>query len=81
MSLTIFHNPQQRGIDVVSPKLCLQDVSMSQEGSLMVSDSVLIQVAGDDDNQKCVLLSWSYQDEDLGGQLLNSIESTINMMK
>lgn len=36
-------------------------IHYSSDGSISISDSVLIQVSGDDDEAKSVLVSWSHQ--------------------
>lgn len=59
----------------------LQDLSQYQESSISVADSVLIQVSGDEDADKNVLLSWSYQDEELGGQLLQFLRNPTNILQ
>jgi integrator complex subunit 11 len=51
------------------------NIQHSTDGSLTLSDSVLIKVSGsDDDEEKSVLVSWSLQDEDLGSSLLPLLE-------
>jgi len=48
----------------------------SSDGSISVSDSVLIKVSGDlDQAEKDVLVSWSLQDEDLGSYLLRMLQA------
>ncbi|XP_064642265.1 integrator complex subunit 11-like [Lineus longissimus] len=44
-------------------------VTLSSDGSISISDSVLVKVSGDED-EKEILVSWSYQDEELGSYLL-----------
>ncbi|KAI0241299.1 Integrator complex subunit 11 [Lamellibrachia satsuma] len=45
-------------------------VQQSSDGSINLSESVLVKVSGvDDDPEKEVLVSWSLQDEDLGSSL------------
>lgn len=62
--------------ELLKSKLSEYGVQRGSDGSVSVSDSVLIKVSGaDEDNEKEVLVSWSLQDEDLGSyfvQLLNT---------
>ncbi|OWF52067.1 integrator complex subunit 11-like [Mizuhopecten yessoensis] len=48
----------------------------SSDGSITISDSVLVQVSGDEES-KSVLVSWSYQDEDVGSYLLQLLKSEL----
>ncbi|XP_023931295.1 integrator complex subunit 11-like, partial [Lingula anatina] len=53
-------------------------VQLSADQSITVADSVLIKVSGDDDEaEKGVLVSWSYQDEDIGSYLLKLLKMGI----
>ncbi|XP_076451767.1 LOW QUALITY PROTEIN: integrator complex subunit 11-like [Babylonia areolata] len=49
-------------------------VQYSSDGSISVGESVLLNVAGDEDS-KTILVSWSHQDEDLGSYLIKLIKS------
>ncbi|KAK2163765.1 hypothetical protein LSH36_74g02075 [Paralvinella palmiformis] len=52
-----------------------RNVQQSCDGSLTLSDSVLIKVSGSEEGEgKSVLVSWSLQDEDLGSSLLPLLE-------
>ncbi|XP_060071309.1 integrator complex subunit 11-like [Ylistrum balloti] len=48
----------------------------SSDGSITISDSVLVQVSGDQES-KSVLVSWSYEDEDVGSYLLQLLKSEL----
>ncbi|KAF6038790.1 CPSF3L [Bugula neritina] len=52
----------------------------NQDGSISISESVLIQVSKVDETNIGVLLSWSYQDEDLGGQLHKFLKNQSNII-
>ncbi|KAJ8320298.1 hypothetical protein KUTeg_001885 [Tegillarca granosa] len=48
----------------------------SSDGSISISDSVLVQVSGDNES-KSVLISWSHQDEDVGSYLLKLLREEV----
>ncbi|ESO84307.1 hypothetical protein LOTGIDRAFT_132302, partial [Lottia gigantea] len=59
-------------------KLSNYPVQYSTDGSITVSESVLIKVSGDEeDDTKDILVSWSYQDEELGSYLLKILRSEL----
>ncbi|XP_067930415.1 integrator complex subunit 11-like [Watersipora subatra] len=58
----------------------VKDVSHNTDDSISVSESVLIKVAGEEGSNKDILLSWSYQDEELGGQLLKFLQNKNNLL-
>lgn len=51
-------------------------ISYSSDGSISISDSVLVQVSGEEDS-KSVLVSWSHQDEDIGSFLLKLLKDQL----
>lgn len=51
-------------------------ISYSSDGSISISDSVLVQVTGDDES-KSVYVSWSHQDEDVGSFLLKLLKDQL----
>ncbi|KAL5007893.1 hypothetical protein ScPMuIL_016699 [Solemya velum] len=54
---------------LIKSKVSDTPAQYSSDGSITMSDSVLIKVSGDEES-KSVLVSWSHQDEDLGSYLL-----------
>ena len=50
------------------------------DGSISISDSVLIKVSGETGSDKGILLSWSYKDEELGGHLLRFLQNHHNIL-
>ncbi|KAL5020613.1 hypothetical protein ScPMuIL_002306 [Solemya velum] len=54
---------------LIKSKVSDTNAQYSSDGSITMSDSVLIEVYGDEES-KSVLVSWSHQDEDLGSYLL-----------
>lgn len=66
----------ERIYQVVKSNLKEYPVSYSSDGSISISDSVLIQVSGDDES-KSVLVSWSHQDEDIGSYLLTMLKTQL----
>ncbi|KAK6175518.1 hypothetical protein SNE40_013967 [Patella caerulea] len=57
-------------------KLKNYPVQYSNDGSITVSESVLIKVSGDEES-KDILVSWSYQDEELGSYLLQILRTSL----
>ncbi|CAH1774605.1 unnamed protein product [Owenia fusiformis] len=66
--------------NLVKKRLKSASVQHSTDGSITISDSVLIKVSGDDEeSEKDVLLSWSYQDEELGSYLQRLLKAGLHV--
>ncbi|XP_074655305.1 integrator complex subunit 11-like [Tubulanus polymorphus] len=59
---------------LIKSKLPDVNIQYSTDGSITISESVLVKVSGDEDDEKEVLVSWSYQDEELGSYLLRMLK-------
>ncbi|KAL5013863.1 hypothetical protein ScPMuIL_008133 [Solemya velum] len=59
---------------LIKSKVSDTPAQYSSDGSITMSDSVLIKVSGDEES-KSVLVSWSHQDEDLGSYLLQILKT------
>ncbi|XP_064611089.1 integrator complex subunit 11-like isoform X1 [Liolophura sinensis] len=62
-------NTADKIYQMVKSKLREYPAQYSTDGSITISESVLVKVSGEDEN-KDILVSWSHQDEDLGSYLL-----------
>lgn len=66
---------------LVKRKLKDFSIHYSSDGSISISDSLLIQVSGDEDETKSVLVSWSHQDEDIGSFLLQLLREDSSLVQ
>ncbi|XP_062576833.1 integrator complex subunit 11-like [Saccostrea cucullata] len=66
---------------LVKRKLKDFSIHYSSDGSISISESVLIQVSGDEDETKSVLVSWSHQDEDIGSFLLQLLREDPSLVQ
>lgn len=66
---------------LVKRKLKDFSIHYSSDGSISISDSLLIQVSGDEDETKSVLVSWSHQDEDIGSFLLQLLREDPSLVQ
>ncbi|KAK6635420.1 Integrator complex subunit 11 [Polyplax serrata] len=53
----------------------LKNYSIQLTDSSISVETVLIKVEGDEDDRKCVYVSWTNQDEDLGSYILNLLQN------
>ena len=54
----------------------LKNYSIQFTDSSISVETVLIKVEGDEDDRKCVYVSWTNQDEDLGSYILNLLQNS-----
>lgn len=66
---------------LVKRKLKDFSIHYSSDGSISISDSLLIQVSGDEDETKSILVSWSHQDEDIGSFLLQLLREDPSLVQ